>query len=146
MNHVNMRLLGAKVPYTKGLPAQLTYTFVWNGQFAVQMFFVISGYLITSTSIRRWKGPETLKIKSFYLLRFARIAPLMILLLLILNALHLAHVPGYVVSQKAGGLGGALLAALTFQIGYLEATRDRLPGNYRYKDAKRGLAPFSQTG
>jgi hypothetical protein len=22
MNHVNMRLLGAKVPYTKGLPAQ----------------------------------------------------------------------------------------------------------------------------
>src|ERR1700736_4906835 len=71
MNHVNMRLLGAKVPYTKGLPAQLTYSLVWNGQFAVQMFFVISGYLITSTSIRRWEGPESLKIKSFYLLRFA---------------------------------------------------------------------------
>jgi peptidoglycan/LPS O-acetylase OafA/YrhL len=130
MNHVNMRLLGAKVPYTKGLPAQLTYTLVWNGQFAVQMFFVISGYLITSTSIRRWKGPETLKIKSFYLLRFARIAPLMILLLLILSGLHLAHVPGYVVSQKTGGLGRALLAALTFHIGYLEATRDYLPGNW----------------
>jgi peptidoglycan/LPS O-acetylase OafA/YrhL len=88
MNHVNMGLLGAEVPYTNGLPAQLTYTLVWNGQFAVQMFFVISGYLITSTSIRRWKGPETLKIKSFYLLRFARIAPLMILLLLILSGLH----------------------------------------------------------
>jgi peptidoglycan/LPS O-acetylase OafA/YrhL len=41
MNHVNMRLLGAKVPYTKGLSAQLTYTLIWNGQFAVQMFFVI---------------------------------------------------------------------------------------------------------
>lgn len=130
MNHVNMRLLGAKVPYTKGIPAQLTYTLVWNGQFAVQMFFVISGYLITSTSIRRWKRSDFLNIKSFYLLRFARIAPLMILLLLILSGLHLAHVRDYVVSQKTGGLGRALLAALTFHIGYLEATRDYLPGNW----------------
>lgn len=130
MNHVNMRLLGAKVPYTKDLPAQLTYTLVWNGQFAVQMFFVISGYLIASTSIRRWQGLENLTIKRFYQLRFARIAPLMILLLLILSGLHLAHVPGYVVSQKTGGLGRALLAALTFHIGYLEATTDYLPGNW----------------
>jgi peptidoglycan/LPS O-acetylase OafA/YrhL len=130
MNHVNMRLLGANVPYTKGLPAQLTYTLVWNGQFAVQMFFVISGYLITSTSIRRWNGLGTLKIKSFYLLRFSRIAPLMILLLFILSGLHLAHVPGYVISEKTGGLGRALLAALTFHIGYLEAMRGYLPGNW----------------
>jgi peptidoglycan/LPS O-acetylase OafA/YrhL len=130
MNHVNMRLLEARVPYTKALPVQLTYTLVWNGQFAVQMFFVISGYLITSTSIRRWKRPETLKIKSFYLLRFARIAPLMILLLLVLSSLHLTQVPNYVVSEKTGGLGRALLAALTFHIGYLEATRDYLPPSW----------------
>lgn len=130
MNHVNIRLLGANVPYTEALPAQLTDTLFWNGQFAVQMFFAISGYLITSTSIRRWNGPETLKIKSFYLLRFARIAPLMILLLLILSGLHLAHVPGYVVSPRTGGLGRALLAALTFHIGYLEATRGYLPPNW----------------
>jgi peptidoglycan/LPS O-acetylase OafA/YrhL len=130
MNHVNMRLLGAKVPYTKGLPDQLVYTLVWNGQFAVQMFFVISGYLITSTSIRRWNGPETLKISSFYLLRFARIAPLMLLLLLILSGLHLASVPGYIVSKETGGLGRALFAAITFHIGYLEATRDYLPASW----------------
>jgi peptidoglycan/LPS O-acetylase OafA/YrhL len=130
MNHVNMRLLGARMPYTKGLPAQLVYSLVWNGQFAVQMFFVISGYLITSTSIRRWKTPDALQVKQFYLLRFARIAPLMLLLLLVLSALHLAHVPGYVVSQKTGGLGRALLAALTFHIGWLEATRGYLPGNW----------------
>jgi peptidoglycan/LPS O-acetylase OafA/YrhL len=130
MNHVNMRLLFAGVPYTKGLPEQLVDSLVWNGQFAVQMFFVISGYLITSTSIRRWKTPEALQAKEFYLLRFARIAPLMILLLLALSALHLAHVPDYVVSQKTGGLGRALLAALTFHIGYLEATRNYLPGNW----------------
>ncbi len=125
-----MRLLGAHVPYTKGLPPQLTYALVWNGQFAVQMFFVISGFLITSTSIRRWKEPNRLDVKGFYLLRFARIAPLMIFLLLILCGLHLAHVPHYVVSEKTGGLGRALVAALTFHIGYLEATRGYLPGNW----------------
>lgn len=130
MNHVNMRLLGAKIPYTHGLPDQLVSALVWNGQFAVQMFFVISGYLITSTSIRRWKTPAALQIKQFYLLRFTRIAPLMILLLLILSALHLAHVPNYIVSHKTGGLGRALLAALTLHIGWLEATRGYLPGSW----------------
>ncbi len=130
MNHVNMRLLGAKVSYLVGLPEQLAYTLVWNGQFAVQMFFVISGYLITSTSIRRWGGPEALQVGRFYWLRFARIAPLMILLLAVLSGLHLAGVNGYVVSAKTGGLGRAMLAALTFHIGYLEATRDYLPGNW----------------
>ena len=127
LNHINMRLLFAKVPYTEHLPAQLTYTLVWNGQFAVQMFFVISGYLITSTSIRRWHSPAALRIRSFYLLRFARIAPLLLLLLLLLSILHLAHVPGYIVSPTTGGLPRALLAALTFGIGYLEVTRDYLP-------------------
>src|SRR5665213_632385 len=73
MNHVNMRLLGAEVPYTEGLSDRWIHTLFWNGQAAVQIFFVISGYLIPSTSIRRWKALETLAIKSFYLLRFARI-------------------------------------------------------------------------
>jgi len=130
MNHVNMRLLFAKVPYTKGLPAQLVYSLVWNGQFGVQMFFVISGYLITSTSIRRWGSLSALSIKDFYILRFARIAPLLLLLLGILSALHLAQVQGYVVSSKTGGLSRALLAALTFHINVLEAKRDYLPGNW----------------
>ena len=54
MNHVNMRLLFAHVPYTRGLPSQLVDSLVWNGQFGVQIFFAVSGYLITSTSLRRW--------------------------------------------------------------------------------------------
>ncbi len=130
MNHVNMQLLGAKIPYLKGLPSQAAYTIAWNGQFAVQMFFVVSGFLITSTSRRRWGTPAQLDVKSFYLLRFARIAPLMFLLLLVLSLLHLARVPEFVVSSKTGGLRRALLAALTFHIGLLEATRGYLPGGW----------------
>src|SRR3984885_11743951 len=92
MNHVNMRLLGAKVPYTHGLPAQLVSTLVWNGQFGVQMFFAISGFLITSTSLRRWGSLWRLNAPDFYKLRFARIAPLLVLLLAVLSALHFADV------------------------------------------------------
>ena len=130
MNHVNMRLLFAKVPYTQGLPAQLVSSLVWNGQFGVQIFFVVSGFLITSTSLRRWQSLDRLSIRSFYQLRFARIAPLMLALLAVLSTLHLCHVDGYTVSDKTGGLGRALLAALTFHINYLEAARGYLPGNW----------------
>ena len=94
------------------------------------MFFAISGFLITSTSIRRWKTPAALSIAGFYKLRFARIAPLMLLLLAILCSLHFMRVPDYVVEQKTGGLPRALLAAITFHINYLEATRGYLPGNW----------------
>jgi peptidoglycan/LPS O-acetylase OafA/YrhL len=130
MNHVNIRLLGADVPYTHGMPPQLAATIAWSGQQAVQIFFAISGYLITSTSIRRWGPPSTLSIQEFYQLRVARIAPLMFLLLGVLCALHFAGVHGDIVSYKTGGLPRALLAALTFHINYLEATRGYLPGNW----------------
>lgn len=130
MNHVNMRLLGAKVPYTKGLPHQLVYSLVWNGQFGVQMFFAVSGFLITSTTLRRWGSLSAVSIRDFYLLRFARIAPLLLLLLAVLSALHFAHLKDFVVPAKTGGLGRALIAALTFHFNLLEARRGYLPGNW----------------
>lgn len=130
MNHVNMQLLGAKVPYTKGLPEQVVYSLVWNGQFGVQMFFAVSGFLITATTLRRWGSLAVVSIWDFYMLRFARIAPLLLLLLVTLSVLHLAHIKDFVVSEKTGGLGGALLAALTFHINLLEARRDYLPPSW----------------
>ena len=130
MNHVNMRLLGAKVPYTRGLPAQLVSSLVWNGQYGVQIFFAVSGFLITSTALKRWGSPGRVDIGAFYRLRFARIAPLLLLLLAVLCGLHLAHAPGYVVAQKTGGLGRALFAALTFHINLLEARVGYLPASW----------------
>jgi peptidoglycan/LPS O-acetylase OafA/YrhL len=130
MNHVNMRLLGARVPYLKGLPHQLVYSLVWNGQFGVQMFFVVSGFLITSTTLRRWGSLSSVSARDFYLLRFARIAPLLLLLLAVLSALHFAHLKDFVVPAKTGGLGRALVAALTFHMNLLEARRGYLPGSW----------------
>ena len=95
MNHVNIRLLIAKVPYTARLPQILVPSLVWNAQFGVQIFFAVSGFLITSTSLRRWGALSNISVRDFYRLRFARIAPLFLLL----------------VPPKFGGLGGALFAA-----------------------------------
>ncbi len=130
MNHVNIRLLIAKVPYADGLADQLVSSLVWNGQLGVQIFFAISGFLITSTTIRRWGSLPRVSVRGFYLMRFARIAPLLMLLLAVLSVLHIADFKDFVVSAKTGGLGRALFAALTFHVNVLEAKRGYLPGNW----------------
>jgi peptidoglycan/LPS O-acetylase OafA/YrhL len=130
MNHVNMRLWLAKIPYTHGLPDQLVSSLVWNGQYGVQIFFAVSGFLITSTSLRRWGEPSRVNLRDFYALRFARIAPLLLLLLVVLSALHAAGLKDFVVSPETGGLGRAWIAALTFHVNLLEARRGYLPGNW----------------
>lgn len=130
MNHINMQLQMAHIPYTQGLPRQLASSLVWNGQFGVQIFFAVSGFLITATSLRRWHTLPALNVRAFYQIRFARIAPLLLAVLGVLSLLHLAHVPHFIVSAKTGGLGRALFAALTFHSNWLEAHRGYLPGNW----------------
>jgi peptidoglycan/LPS O-acetylase OafA/YrhL len=130
LNHVNMRLYLAKIPYTHGLPHQLVSSLVWNGQRGVQIFFAVSGFLITATSLRRWEVFSRFSTRDFYLLRIARIAPLLLVLLGILCALHAAGFANFVVSGKTGGLGRALIAALSFHINVLEARRGYLPGSW----------------
>jgi len=130
MNHVNIRLLIAKVPYTAKIPALLVPTLVWNGQFGVQIFFAVSGFLITSTTLRRWGSLSNVNVRDFYRLRFARIAPLFVLVLLVLSILHAAQFKDFIVKPKTGGLGRALIAALTFHINVLEANRGYLPGSW----------------
>jgi peptidoglycan/LPS O-acetylase OafA/YrhL len=130
MNHVNMRLFIAEIPYTQGLPTQLVSSLVWNAQHGVQMFFAVSGFLITSTSIRRWGSLSRVGVRDFYALRFARIAPLLLLLLAVLCTLHAAGIKNFVVSGETGGLGRAVIATLTFHVNVLEAHRGYLPGNW----------------
>ena len=130
MNHVNMRLLIAGVPYTHGIPEQLISALVWNGQCGVQIFFAVSGFLITTTTLRRWGSLPRVSLRGFYLMRFARIVPLLFLLLATLSILHYAQVKYFVVSAKTGGLGRALIAAFTFHVNVLEAHRGYLPGNW----------------
>ncbi|MGA7832489.1 MAG: acyltransferase [Terracidiphilus sp.] len=130
LNHVNMRLLFAHLPYTAGLPHQLMTSLVWQGQRGVQIFFAVSGFLITSTSIKRWGRLSKVRPQDFYLIRFARIAPLLLALLAVLSLLHAFQITNFTVSKEVGGLGNALFAVLTLHVGYLEATRGYLPASW----------------
>ncbi len=93
-------------------------------------FFVISGFLITGLSLRRWGSLGGVDIGSFYRMRFARIAPCLLLLLLILTALHLAGAADFVIHPERASLGRALLAALTFHVNWLEGHHGYLPGGW----------------
>jgi len=130
LNHVHMRLLIADIPYYPDAFKALIASLVWNGQFGVQIFFAVSGFLITSTALRRWGALSNVSLRGFYLLRFARIAPMLLALLAVLTALHYANVPQFVVSEKFGGVGRALLAALTLHVNVLQAHRGWLPANW----------------
>jgi peptidoglycan/LPS O-acetylase OafA/YrhL len=61
---------------------------------------------------------------TFYRIRFARIMPLLVLLLVVLSALHLFHVRGFVIDATHFTLPRVLLAALTFHLNWLETARD----------------------
>jgi peptidoglycan/LPS O-acetylase OafA/YrhL len=91
------------------------------------VFLVISGYLITSISLRRWGSLQSVKPIEFYQLRFARIAPPLLLLIAILIPLHLAGIPGFVIPQDKASLWKVALAAITFRINTLEAAGYFLP-------------------
>lgn len=73
----------------------------FNGNYGVTMFFVVSGFLITSMSLARWGEPGALEMRAFYTFRFARIMPSLLLVLAIIVPLGLADVP-FFQSRHAG--------------------------------------------
>jgi peptidoglycan/LPS O-acetylase OafA/YrhL len=99
----------------------------WNGYYGVRMFFVISGFLITTWSLKRWGSLSQLDRRQFYLMRFARIVPCLVALLVLLSILDRFGVPRFTINTQHTSLGRALLAALTFHVNWLEAHTGYLP-------------------
>jgi len=112
------------------LPKIVTHLLFFNGGNGVTVFFAISGFLITLTSLRRFGSLSTMRASVFYRIRFARIAPLLILIVTILSVLALAHVEGFDFSHKRAPLWRAIIAAFTFHLNWLEARFGFLPGNW----------------
>lgn len=54
------------------IPAKLLFG---NGQLGVNIFFVISGFLITTLLVREWDQSGTISLRGFYQRRIARIFP-----------------------------------------------------------------------
>ncbi|HEY0795636.1 MAG TPA: acyltransferase [Acidisarcina sp.] len=101
-----------------------------NGGNGVTVFFAVSGFLITTTSLRRFGSLADMKPGTFYRIRFARIAPLLLLVLVVLSTLHLWNASGFHINPRQATLPRALFAALTFHLNWLEAAHGYLPANW----------------
>jgi peptidoglycan/LPS O-acetylase OafA/YrhL len=86
----------------------------FNGNYGVTMFFVISGFLITSTSLERYKKLGGVDVVGFYILRFARIMPCLLLALVIIVLLNFAQIPIFENNAHTTSLALAVLSVLTF--------------------------------
>ena len=129
--HARIRFNGGEPPVVWALPPWLNKLLLGNGGNGVTMFFAVSGFLITTTSIRRFGSLAQMQVARFYRIRFARIAPLLLTLLAVLSVLHLCHVDGFVISAKKGEtLPRALLAAVTFRLNWYEAAHGWMPANW----------------
>ena len=129
VHHINIHMGASESVLAKALPRQLAATLFWNGANGVTVFFAISGFLITTMAIRRWGALSQVRIADFYRLRFARIVPLLVALLVVLSVLDLSHVPDFIIRAHTS-LPRALLAATTFHINWLESQRGYLPPNW----------------
>ncbi len=111
------------------LPTKLMNIIFRSGYYGVVIFFVISGFLITSMSIKRWGNLKDIHLGQFYQMRFARIMPCLLVLLIILCLLDSIEAPGFIVHNKTT-LGQAVFSVLTFQLNYLEAKIGYLPASW----------------
>jgi peptidoglycan/LPS O-acetylase OafA/YrhL len=98
--HFNIAYRLLQGPLGKLLPGPYLSNLVWNGNYGVVVFFVISGYLITSTSLRRFGSFEQVSFRGFYAFRFARIMPCLLLALAAINLLALAGIAIFKGSDK----------------------------------------------
>lgn len=130
LHHVALRIPLRDTALGDWLPRRLLNALSYNGYEAVFVFFVISGFLITSHSLARWGTLAAIDLRGFYVRRVARIAPCLLLLLAVLSLMHLAGVPDYVIDKPGQSLGGALLSALGLTLNWYEGQTGWLPGGW----------------
>src|SRR5688572_26028189 len=102
VRHLELRVPLQALASAGALPHALWSIWCRNGNEGVRLFFVTSGFLITSTALRRWHALPGIDVPGFYRLRLARIAPPLLTLLAVLSLLHFAGSDGYVIDARVG--------------------------------------------
>ncbi|QSI32676.1 acyltransferase family protein [Variovorax sp. RKNM96] len=126
--HANLRIPFGPPELAQALGPRLAGILFRSGYYAVIVFFVVSGYLITSASIRRWGDLSQVRPAAFYRLRAARILPSLLLLLVVLGVLHLAGSAWFALDTGKVPLWRAMVAVLGLHLNWLEAQVGYLPG------------------
>jgi peptidoglycan/LPS O-acetylase OafA/YrhL len=130
LHHIGLRIPLRKTALLDVLPKKLLTALNFNGYEAVFIFFVISGFLITSNALRRSGSLASIDLRAFYARRFSRIVPCLLLLVVVLSLLHLAGAPDYVIDHEGQSLPRAIVAALGFHLNWYEGVTGYLPGNW----------------
>jgi peptidoglycan/LPS O-acetylase OafA/YrhL len=112
--HINIRIPIKNTELGSLLPKRIIWTFFTMGYEAVFMFFVISGFLITTNILRRSGCISHLDVKAFYVHRAGRIFPCLVLLVGLLSALAFFGYSQYRLFTPSATITGAAAAALGF--------------------------------
>ena len=127
LHHINLRIHFRDSSFGTLIGPATNRVLFWSGYYGVRVFFVISGFLIATWSLKRWGSFRQISLQKFYRMRFARIVPCLLGLLLLLAILDRFGVRYFTINPQHTSLGRALLAALTFHINWLEARTGYLP-------------------
>lgn len=112
---------GVSLPYSPGLDglralsviAVLLYhagvAWLPGGFLGVEVFFVISGYLITALLLAEWDRRGRINVAAFWLRRARRLLPALFLLLVVVLTFAVVFLPG-----EVAGLRGDVLAAFGY--------------------------------
>jgi peptidoglycan/LPS O-acetylase OafA/YrhL len=84
-----------------------------QGYFGVSIFFVISGFLITRNTLKRYGDLSRTHIFKFYRMRAARILPCLLLFLLTMTVLFWIGVEGFVPARPSL-IGSGIFNAIIF--------------------------------
>src|SRR5579864_347071 len=130
LHHINLRIHFRDSSLGQLIGPAANRVLFWNGYYGVRIFFVISGFLITSWSLKRWGRLDQINVRQFYQIRFARIMPCLAALLLVLVLLDRFGVPRFVINTQRTSFVRASIAALTFHVNWLEAKTGYLPASW----------------
>jgi peptidoglycan/LPS O-acetylase OafA/YrhL len=112
------------------LPKRLIDAISFNGYEAVFIFFVISGFLITTRIIEHDGDIRRVDLRRFYRARALRILPLLFAVLAVLAALAWLGVPGFEPDDGKQTVGGLLGSALTFTFNWYEGRTGWAPAGW----------------
>lgn len=106
-------------PLNEWISVPTLRTIFFNGNYGVSVFFVISGFLITTNILRRYGSLAGTDVAHFYKLRLFRLYPSVVLALAIITVLGLAGLANFSNANKHEDFGNgffvvANLSVLTF--------------------------------
>lgn len=130
LDHVSIRMPLAKTGLATVVPSGVLRFLTHQGHHSVFMFFVISGFLITTNILRRYGVLGRIQLPLFYARRFSRIVPCLFVLLGVLSLLDALSIKGFIIDRTHHSLSGALCSALGMYLNWYECFTGYLPANW----------------